>query len=126
VRLIDPSGWLEVFRGGPHADRVARLLADPADVLTPTIAIYEVYKVLKRDASEEDALQAVAQMLRTNVVPLAETLALEAADASLEHSLAIADAIVYATARSRGIELVTTDADLEGLPGVVFLSKKKR
>ncbi|MBK9963867.1 MAG: type II toxin-antitoxin system VapC family toxin [Holophagales bacterium] len=125
MRLIDSSGWLEVFRGGPHADRVARLLADPAEVLTPTIAIYEVYKVLKRDASEEDALQAVAWMLRTNVVPLSETLALEAADASLEHALAMADAIVYTTARSRGAELVTTDADLEGLPGVVFLSKKK-
>jgi len=125
VRLIDSSGWLEVFRGGPHADRLARLLADPTEILTPTIVLYEVYKVLKRDASEEDALQAVAQMLRTNVVPLNETLALEAADTSLEHSLAMADAIVYATARSRGAELVTTDADLEGLPGVVFLSKKK-
>jgi toxin FitB len=126
VRLIDSSGWLEVFRGGPHADRVARLLGDPAEVLTPTIALYEVYKVLKRDASEEDALQAVAWMLRTNVVALSETLALEAADASLEHSLAMADAVVYATARSRGAELVTTDADLEGLEGVAFLSKKKR
>ena len=125
MRLIDSSGWLEVFRGGPHADRLARLLADPTEILTPTIVLYEVYKVLKRDASEEDALQAVAQMLRTNVVPLNETLALEAADTSLEHSLAMADAIVYATARSRGAELVTTDADLEGLPGVVFLSKKK-
>ena len=125
MRLIDSSGWLEVFRGGPHADRVARLLADPGEILTPTIAVYEVYKVLKRDASEEDALQAVAQMLRTHVVPLSETLALEAADTSLEHSLAMADAIVYATARSRDAELVTTDADLEGLPGVVFLSKRK-
>ena len=125
MRLIDSSGWLEVFRGGPHADRLVRLLADPTEILTPTIALYEVYKVLRRDASEEDALQAVAQMLRTNVVPLNETLALEAADTSLEHSLAMADAIVYATARSRGAELVTTDADLEGLPGVVFLSKKK-
>jgi len=125
VRVIDSSGWLEVFRGGPHGDRLIRLLADPTKILTPTIAIYEVYKVLKRDASEEDALQAVAQMLQTNVVPLNETLALEAADTSLEHALALADAIVYATARSRGAELVTTDADLEGLPGVVFLSKKK-
>lgn len=125
MRLIDSSGWLEVFRGGPHADRVARLLTDPGEILTPTIALYEVYKVLKRDASEEDALLAVAQMLRTQVVPLSETLALEAADTSLDHALAMADAIVYATARSHNAELVTTDAHLEGLPGVVFLSKKR-
>jgi predicted nucleic acid-binding protein len=101
------------------------MLADPEEILTPTIALYEVYKVLKRDASEEDALRAVAQMLRTHVVALTETLALEAADASLDHSLAMADAVVWATARSRDAELVTTDADLEGLPGVLFLSKKR-
>jgi predicted nucleic acid-binding protein len=57
--------------------------------------------------------------------PGAIAVALEAADTSLEHALAMADAIVYATARSRGAELVTTEADLEGLEGVVFLSKKK-
>jgi len=94
--------------------------------VTPTIAVYEVYKVLKRDVSEEDALQAVAQMLRTNVVPLGPTLALEAADTSLEHSLAMADAIIYATARAHAAELVTTDADLADLPGVTFLDKKRR
>lgn len=125
MRLIDSSGWLEVFRGGPHADRLARMLADPREIVTPTIAVYEVYKVLKREVSEEDALQAVAQMLKTRVVPLSETLALESADLSLAHSLAMADAIVYATARPSGAELVTTDSDLEGLPGVVFLSKKR-
>jgi toxin FitB len=105
---------------------VTRLLEIPTEILTPTIAVYEVYKVLKRDASEEDALQAVAQMLRTNVVPLSPTLALEAADSSLEHSLAMADAIIYATARSHGAELVTTDSDLADLPGVTFLDKKRR
>jgi predicted nucleic acid-binding protein len=94
--------------------------------VTPTIVLYEVYKVLKRDESEEDALKAVAQMMKTNVVPLGETLALEAADLSLEHGLSMADAIIYATGRGRRAEIVTTDADLEGLPGVTFLSKKPR
>ncbi len=103
-----------------------RLLADPASIVTPSVVLYEVYKVLKRDESEEDALRAVAQMLKTNVVPLTETLALEAADLSLEHRLAMADAIVYATARSRQADVVTTDADLGRLPGVVFFSKKRR
>ena len=93
--------------------------------MTPSIVLYEVYKVLKRDESEEDALRAAAQILKTNVVPLTETLALEAADLSLEHRLAMADAIVYATGRSQRAEIVTADADLGRLPGVVFFSKKK-
>jgi predicted nucleic acid-binding protein len=65
-------------------------------------------------------------MLKTNVIPLTEALALEAADLSLEHGLAMADAMVYATGRNQGAEIVTTDADLGRLPGVVFFSKKKR
>lgn len=92
--------------------------------MTPSIVLYEVYKILKRDESEEDALTAAAQMMKTYVVPLTETLALEAADLSLEHRLAMADAIVYATGRSQRAEIVTTDADLGRLPGVVFFSKK--
>ncbi len=84
-----------------------------------------MYKILKRELSEEEALRAVAQILKTNVVPLSEALALEAADLNLEERLAMADSIVYATARSHNAELVTTDGDLEGLPGVIFLSKKR-
>lgn len=102
-----------------------RLLDDSDEVVTPTVVLYEVYKVLKRDASEEDALTAVAQMMKTKVVPLTEAVALEAADLSLEHGLAMADAIVYATGRSQRAEIVTTDADLGRFPGVVFFSKKK-
>ena len=114
-----------MIRGGPHADRVARWLGDSRAVVTPSTALFEVYRLLKRDASEEAALRAVAQMLRTNVVPLNPTLALEAADASLAHALALADAVSWATARSRRAELVTAQPGLTGLPGVVGLSGKK-
>jgi predicted nucleic acid-binding protein len=105
---------------------VLRLLEELAEIVTPSLVLYEVYKVLRRDESEEHALRAVAQMMKTNVIPLTATGALEAADVSLEHGLAMADAIVYATARSHDAELVTTDADLGRLPGVIFFSKKRR
>ncbi len=36
----------------------------------------------------------------------------------------IADAIIFATARSRGATLLTCDAHFEGLPGVRFVKKK--
>ncbi len=123
--MIDSSAWLEIFRGSPHADRVLRLAADPTRIVTPTVVLYEVYKILRRDESEEEALRAAAQLMKTNVVPLSEGLALEAADLSLEHRLAIADAIVYATGRREHADIVTTDADLGRLPGSIFLSKKR-
>ena len=36
----------------------------------------------------------------------------------------MADAIVYATARLEGVEVVTGDDDFRGLPGVIFHGKK--
>jgi predicted nucleic acid-binding protein len=49
------------------------------------------------------------------------SLALEAADVSLEHGLAMADSIVYATARRHGAKVVTGDADFDGLPDTVVI-----
>jgi predicted nucleic acid-binding protein len=40
---------------------------------------------------------------------------------ALRHGLAMADAIVYATAQDHGAQLVTGDADLKDLPGVVYV-----
>lgn len=121
--VVDSSGWIEFFTGGPNARRFGRYLRKPAELVTPTIVLYEVYKLIKRERTEEEALLAVAQIQKTRLVPLSESLALAAADASLELRLAMADAIVYATARAEGAELVTGDRDLRGLPGVTYLAK---
>lgn len=122
--VIDSSGWLEFFSDGPHAEKFANQLSEPEHVLTPTIAIYEVYKWIKRERSEEEAMSAAATMKKTQVVELSEQLALTAADLSLAHKLPMADAIILATARAHEAEVMTTDSDFEGIPGVTVLSKK--
>ena len=48
-------------------------------------------------------------------------IALLAADVSLQYGLAMADAVIYATARDQGAQVLTSDADLKVLPGVVYL-----
>ena len=60
-------------------------------------------------------------MRRATIVPLDESLALEAADVSLRHGLAMADSIVYATAERYDAKIVTGDADFEGLPGAIVI-----
>jgi predicted nucleic acid-binding protein len=123
VIVIDSSGWVEFFTDGPLADEYAKRLRNLTSVLTPVIVLYEVYKRLKRDLSEEDGLVAVSAMQRTRVVAVTQPLALLAADLSLEHGLAMADAMVLATADAHGAELVTSDRDFEGIPGVTYLPK---
>ena len=122
--VIDSSGWIEFFTDGPLADDYASRVRKLATVLTPVIVIYEVYKRLKRDLSEDDAVMAVSAMQRSHVIPLDQELALTAADLSLEHGLAMADAIVLATARKFHAELVTSDSDFEQIADVTYLRKK--
>ncbi len=83
--------------------------------------MYEVYKWIKRERSEEEATAAVATMKKTNVVDLTEEIALTASDLSLTHRLAMADAILLATARTHNAELITTDSDFAGIEGVTCL-----
>jgi predicted nucleic acid-binding protein len=80
------------------------------------VQIYEVYKVMRRDFSEDRAVTAVSALRHATVVPVDESLALHAADLALTHRLAMADALVYATARRHDARLITTDTDFEGLP----------
>jgi len=83
--------------------------------------VYEIYKVVRRDLNEERAIAAVSALRTTTIEPLSESLALEAADIALEYGLAMADSIIFATASRHGAEIVTSDADFEGLPRVTLI-----
>ncbi len=119
--LLDSSGWIEFFTDGPLADRYAGYFAPKYQLITPTIVLYEVYKKIKRERGEETALVFAGRLNSTQLIGLTESIALLAADMSLQHGLAVADAIVYATARDQNAVLVTGDADLKDLPGVVHV-----
>jgi len=124
VIVVDSSGWIEFFTDGRLADDYASRLRKLSTIVTPVIVIYEVYKRLKRELSEDDAVTAVSAMQRSQVVAIDQEIALTAADLSLEHGLAMADALVLATARKFNAELVTSDRDFDGMTGVTYLPKR--
>ena len=122
--LIDSSGWIEFFADGPFASEYSKYLKDLTKLVTPTIVLYEVYKKIKKDRTEEDALFAVSLINRTSIIPLNESIALLAADLSLKHSLPMADAIVYATALEENCKVVTSDIHFKGLDRAVLVGKE--
>jgi toxin FitB len=124
--VLDSSGWIEFFADGPYAEEFATRLRHPTSVITPTIAIYEVYKWIKRERSEDEAIEAVATMKKTRIAALTEEIAMTAADLSLTHGLPMADSMMLAFAEANRAELVTTDAGFEKVPGVTVFSKKRR
>jgi len=122
--LVDTCGWLEYFTEGPLAENYAPFLEkNSQELLVPVIVVYEVYKFLKRETDEELALAAIAQLENCKLAELDSSLAMEAADISVEHRLAMADAIVYATARHYQAELISSDVDFEHLPDVNYIKK---
>jgi len=119
--LVDSSGWLEYITGDEKADAFGEVLQRDVQVLVPTIVLYEVLKILLLRAGKSEADVFLSEALRRKVVDLTETIALAAASMSIDYKLPMADAIIYATAKAHRAELVTSDADFTGLPGVVVL-----
>ena len=119
--LVDSSGWIEYLAERPKADLFAPYIEGTEPLVSSAIQVYEIYKVVRRDLSEERAIEAVSALRTTTIEPLAEGLALEAADVALEYGLAMADAIIFATASRHEAELVTGDADFAGLPRVTLI-----
>lgn len=123
MNLVDSSGWLEFFTDGPLASKYSHYLEELQKLVVPTLVIYEVYKKIKKERNEEEALLAIAHMGKAKIVVLDDTLAMSAADVSLKYSLSMADAIIYATSLQENAKLITSDIHFSQLDNVVFLKK---
>jgi predicted nucleic acid-binding protein len=123
MRLVDTSAWIEWLIGSPTGDVVATQLPDQAAWLVPAMVQLELAKWLTREVGEDKADQVIAFIQVCRVVPLDTEIALVAADACREHRLATADAIILATARANGADVLTCDRHFEGLSDVIFIDK---
>jgi predicted nucleic acid-binding protein len=120
---IDSFGWIEQLTNGPKALQYRQIVesSKPKEIVTSTVVLYEVYKKIKKNKGEEEALLAVAALSQTTIVPVDQTISLEAADYSIDHKLHFSDSLVYATARHYKAKLYTSDDDLKSLKEVCFI-----
>ena len=124
MNVIDSSGWLEYFAGGPNAAFFSRPLQNTTELIVPSITIYEVFKTILRQRDESDALQAVALMMQGSVVDLTANTSILAAKIRLAEKMPMADSIILATARLYQATVWTQDADFKGIAGVQYIPKK--
>ncbi|MEZ4712474.1 MAG: type II toxin-antitoxin system VapC family toxin [Caldilineaceae bacterium] len=123
MNIVDSSGWLEYFADAANADFFAPAIKDLEQLIVPSISLYEVFKRVHQQASEDDALMAIAVMRQGQVVDLDSTLALQAALLSIELKLPMADSIILATARAHQALLWTQDSDFANIDGVRYIKK---
>jgi toxin FitB len=124
MNVVDSSAWLEYFADGPNAATFAKPIEATRSLLVPTLSIFEVFKRIAQQRGDDEALRAVAVMEQGRVVDLDRATALAAARLSIDHSIAMADSIMLATAKRNGAILWTQDADFEGLPGARYFAKR--
>jgi predicted nucleic acid-binding protein len=124
LNIVDSSGWLAYFADEPNAKHFLTPLSDSALLVVPTVTIYEVFKVILRESSENEALQAVVAMQKGTVVDLNAPLAIAASKLSLEHNLPLADSVILATAQEFKAILWTQDSNFKNLSNVKYFPKK--
>jgi toxin FitB len=124
VNVVDSSGWLEYFAGGPAADFFAESIEATDQLIVPVICVYEVFKRVCQQRDEGQAIQAVALMQEGRVIELTPSLALDAARTSLAEGLPMADSIILATARAHNATLWTQDGHFLGKEGVMCIPKE--
>lgn len=123
MNLVDSCGWLEYFAGAANADFFAPVIEDLPQLIVPTLCLFEVFKRVLQQTGQGDALRAIGVMRQARCVDLTDSLALGAAQVSVDLKLSLADSIIFHTAQQHGALLWTQDAHFEGLGGIRYMRK---
>jgi len=123
MNVVDSSGWVEYFQDSLRADLFALAIEQRDQLLVPTIALFEVHKVLSRKLPAELVERCLDVMRLGRVLDLTDQRAIAASKIASQHRLAMADAAMYSMAQEHQATFWTQDMDYQGLPGVRFFAK---
>lgn len=123
MNVVDSCGWLEYFSDGQNAYFFAPAIEDTTSLIVPAISMFEVFKRILQQRTENDALRAIALMQQGRVIVLDDSLALSAAKLSFDLKLPMADSLILATSRAYAAVLWTQDEDFARIQGVQYIQK---
>ena len=123
MNVVDSSGWIEYFTDSQRADLFAEPIEQRDQLLVPSIALFEVHKLLSRSLSEDMVDRCLNVMRLGRVLDLTDRRAVAASKIARQHRLALADAAMYSMAQEHSATFWTQDVDYDGLPGVRYFAK---
>lgn len=126
MNLVDTSGWIEYFFERPNATFFSEAIENTDELLVSVICIYEVFKKILLTADETRALQVIAQMKQGHIVALTDDLCMKASKISIQHTLPMADSLIYATAQSLDAVVWTQDEHFRDLAGVKYTKAPRK
>jgi predicted nucleic acid-binding protein len=123
MNVVDSSGWIEYLQDTDRADLFAAAIEDRNQLLVPTIALFEVHKVLSRSLPADLVQRCLDVMRLGRVLDLSDPRAIAASHVAAKHKLTMADAAMYSLAQEFGATFWTQDVDYAGLEGVQYCAK---
>ncbi|UWU15622.1 type II toxin-antitoxin system VapC family toxin [Rhizobium sullae] len=123
MRVVDSSAWIEWLVQGQAADRIQGEIPERTQCIVPTIVQLELAKWLERERGEEAVDSFFAYTATCVVVPLDTVLTRRAAEISAVHKLAMADAIIYATAEQHDADILTLDGHFKDLDRTIYFER---
>lgn len=117
---LDSSGWIEIAHDGANAAKFSQALTNPEALILSTISLYEIAKYTVRVADEAAAVALLDFLHQYQVIPVSSEIATLASRLGARHKLAMADALIYATATQQNATLWTQDDDFKDLPHVKY------
>lgn len=123
MNVVDSSGWIEYLTDSKRADMFAEPIELREQLLVPTIALFEVHKILSRSLPEDMVDRCLNVMRLGRVLDLTDSRAVAASKLARQHQLAFADAAMYGMAREHGATFWTQNVDYQSLEGVRYYAK---
>src|SRR5688500_18780358 len=111
MNVTDSSAWLEYFTSGGQAPEVAHVIEVSDALVDSSIVHFEVGRRIWQQRGETASSQAMSALKQFRVVALNETIATRAVAVAMQHRLAMADSVIYATVQVLGATLWTQDRD---------------
>ena len=120
--LIDSWTWIEYWRGGTHSARAAKYIEGSETAVLSAVNVVEILFWVLRHYDEKRAEEKRGTLRkRCFLIPLDETMAVDAAKTRRNLKLSLADSIILATARAQDAKLVTGDKDFKSLPDILYI-----
>ena len=124
MNVVDSSGWIEFFQAGANGPLFKPVIEQREQLLVPTIALFEVHKMLSRKLPAELVERCLDVMRLGRVLDLTDLRAVAASKIASQHRLAMADAAMYSITLEHGATFWTQDVNYDGLAGVRYFAKK--
>lgn len=126
--LVDTWVWVEYFQGSTAGRRVRPVVEGP-EVFTSIITFAELSDLYGREGLPglDERLMFIRSrgpVLATSQGAARAAGATKWAQRKKGHPLGLADALIYETARERGLDVVTGDPGFQGLPGVTMVGAR--